>query len=164
MTPADAIEGLQRQFGDAVLDVVYFRDEATALIPGDKVVDVCRYCRDELGFNYLSDISAVDWLDRTPRFDIVYHLLSLESWIRLRIKVQTDVGVPVPTVIPVWGGANWPEREVYDLFGVEFAGHPDMRRILMPEGWIGHPLRKDYAQTQIALPRPKRDKATPREK
>jgi NADH-quinone oxidoreductase subunit C len=163
VTPGDAIEGLQQQFGDAVLDVVYFRDEVSALVPRDRVVEVCRYCRDRLGFNYLSDITAVDWLDRRPRFDVVYHLLSLESWARLRIKVQTDVGVPVPTVIPVWGGANWPEREAYDMFGIEFDGHPDMRRILMPEGWIGYPLRKDFAQTQIALPRPKRDKATPRE-
>jgi NADH-quinone oxidoreductase subunit C len=163
VTPADSIQGLQQQFGGAVLDVVYFRDETTALVAREHVVDVCRYCRDSLGFNYLSDITAVDWLDRSPRFDVVYHLLSLETWTRLRLKVQANPGELIPTVIPVWGAANWPEREVYDMFGIEFDGHPDMRRLLMPDGWIGHPLRKDYPQTQIALPRPKRDKATPRE-
>src|SRR5207248_4851712 len=98
----------------------------------------------DLGYNYLSDLTAVDWLDRRPRFDVVYHLLSLTDFVRFRLKLQTDEGEAVPTVTPLWGAANWAEREVWDLFGIEFAGHPDLRRILMPEDWEGYPLRKDY--------------------
>jgi NADH-quinone oxidoreductase subunit C len=119
---------------------------------------VCRYCHDELGYNYLSDVSATDWLDRRPRFDVVYHIMSLSDWTRFRLKVQVNEGEAVPSVIPVWRGANWGEREVWDLFGIEFADHPDLRRLLLPEGWIGFPLRKDFPQSQIALPRPKADK------
>jgi NADH:ubiquinone oxidoreductase subunit C len=82
----------------------------------------------------------------------------MRDWSRLRLKVQVQDGQPAPTVTSVWPAANWPEREVWDLYGIEFAGHPDMRRILMPDGWIGFPLRKDYPQSQITLPRPKTDK------
>lgn len=159
MGPAETVEGLRQQFPDDVQDVVHFRGEVTALIRRERLVEVARVCRDEYDYNFLSDVSAVDWLDRNPRFDVVYHLTSLVSWTRLRLKVQANEGDAVPTVIPVWGGANWAEREVWDLFGINFEGHPDIRRLLLPEGWIGHPLRKDYRQTQIALPRPKSDKA-----
>ncbi|MBV9281212.1 MAG: NADH-quinone oxidoreductase subunit C [Chloroflexi bacterium] len=162
VTPASTADALRERFGDAVLDVAHFRGEVTAVVPKERLVEVCRFCRDDLGYNFLSDLTAVDWLDRRPRFDVVYHLTSLKDWVRFRLKVQTDEDVPVPTVIPVWGAANWAEREVWDLFGIEFAGHPDLRRIQMPEGWIGHPLRKDYAQSQITLPRPKADKVEKR--
>ena len=157
-TPTEAAEALQTEFGDVIQDVVHFRGEATIVVERDRIVDVATFCRDALRFNFLSDLTCVDWLDRSPRFDIVYHLTSLEYWTRVRLKVQTNDGEEVPSVIPVWAGANWPEREVFDLFGVRFAGNPDMRRLLLPEGYIGYPLRKDYAQTQIALPRPKADK------
>ncbi|MGI8826117.1 MAG: NADH-quinone oxidoreductase subunit C [Chloroflexota bacterium] len=158
MTPGESAEAIQADFGTVVRQVVPFRDEVTVLVDRERIVDVCLFCRDSLHYNFLSDISCTDWLDRAPRFDIVYHLTSLDHLIRLRLKVQADDGEAVPTVIPVWGGANWPEREVWDLFGVEFAGHPSLTRLLLPEGWIGHPLRKDYAQTQISLPRPRADK------
>jgi NADH-quinone oxidoreductase subunit C len=158
MTPAQAAEALSQRFGAAILNVFNFRDEVTVIVAKQVLVDVATSCRDELTFRFLSDITATDWLDRSPRFDVVYQLLSLDHWIRLRLKVQVELDEEVPTVIPVWGGANWPEREVWDLFGITFEGNPDMRRLLLPDGWIGHPLRKDYAQTQIALPRPKIDK------
>lgn len=158
MTPTETAEALQQRFGEAIGDVVAFRGEVTAVVARESLVDVCRVCKDQLGYDYLSDVSCVDWLDRRPRFDVVYHLTSLKHWIRFRLKVQVDPGQSVPTVIPVWAAANWAEREVWDLFGVEFEGHPDLRRLLMPEGWIGHPLRKDFPQTQISLPRPKADK------
>lgn len=158
MTPEQSGAAVRERFPDAVLDVVAFRGEVSLLIQRDQIADVCRFCRDELTYAFLSDLTAVDWLDRSPRFDIVYHLTSLEYMIRLRLKAQTDVNAPVPSVSDVWGAANWAEREVYDLYGVEFKGHPDLRRILLPEGWIGHPMRKDFQQTQIALPRPKSDK------
>jgi len=163
VSPEETSEALRARFGDSVLDVVHFRGEVTALIQRDLIVEVAGYCRDELQYNYLSDVTATDWLDRRPRFDVVYHLTSLEHWNRFRLKVQVDDGQQVPTVIPVWRAANWGEREVWDLFGVEFEGHPDLRRLLLPEGWIGHPLRKDYPQTQIALPRPKSDKVLQRD-
>lgn len=158
MTPEESGEALRARFPDSVLDVVHFRGEVSLLIQRDRIVDVCRFCHDDLTYNFLSDLSAVDWLDRSPRFDVVYHLTSLEHMIRLRLKVQTHVQQPVPSVTRVWGAANWAEREVYDLYGIEFSDHPDLRRILLPEGWVGHPMRKDFQQTQIALPRPKSDK------
>lgn len=158
MTPEESGAALQERFPEDVLDVVRFRGEVSLLIRRDRIAEVSRYCHDDLTYTFLSDLSAVDWLDRRPRFDIVYHLTSLESMSRLRLKVQTDAARPVPSVTGVWGAANWAEREVYDLYGVEFSDHPDLRRILLPEGWVGHPMRKDFPQTQIALPRPKTDK------
>lgn len=158
MTPSETADALTERFGGAVSDVVHFRNEVTAVVAGDSLIEAATFSRDDLGYDFLSDLTCVDWLDRSPRFDIVYHLMSLKHWGRFRLKVQADENQPVPTVIPVWAAANWAEREVWDLFGIEFAGHPDLRRIQMPEGWIGHPLRKDYPQSQIALPRPKSDK------
>ena len=158
MTPGETAEALRERFGDAIGDVVHFRGEVTAVASRDSIVDVATYCRDELGYDFLSDLTCVDWLDRSPRFDVVYHLTSLKHWVRFRLKVQVDEDQSVPTVIPVWAAANWAEREVWDLFGVEFDGHPDLRRLLMPDGWQGHPLRKDFPQSQIALPRSKVDK------
>jgi NADH-quinone oxidoreductase subunit C len=149
---------LRDRFGDAILEVSSFRGEVTVVVAPQYVIEVCRCCRDESGYDYLSDLTCVDWLDRDPRFDLVYHLTSMQHWQRLRVKTGANLGESVPTMIPVWPAANWAEREVWDLFGVEFAGHPDLRRIMMPEGWVGHPLRKDYPQSQITLPRPKVDK------
>jgi NADH-quinone oxidoreductase subunit C len=157
VTPAETAEALRGRFPDDILDVTRFRGEVSALVRRDSIVDVARACH-EFGFNYLSDLTAVDWPERSPRFDVVYHIAAVPSAIRFRLKVQTDEDGSVPTVCDVWGAANWAEREVYDLFGIKFDGHPDLRRLLMPEGWIGHPLRKDFRQTQIALPRPKTDK------
>ncbi len=158
MEPAQTAEALQGRFGASVRELIFFRGEGTALVETERIVEVARFCRDELGFNFLSDLSATDWLDRDERFDVVYHITSVSDGARFRLKVQVVLSEKVPTVTPVWSAANWAEREVFDLFGIEFDGHPDLRRILMPEGWIGHPLRKDYPQTQITLPRPKSDK------
>ena len=158
MNPAETADALRAHFKDDVLDVVQFRTEFTALVRREVLRDVALYCRDELGYNFCSDVSCTDWLDRTPRFDVVYHIAQVPQTVRFRLKVQTSDGESVPSLISVWPSMNWGEREVWDLFGIEFDGHPDLRRFLMPEGWIGFPLRKDYAQTQIALPRPKTDK------
>jgi NADH/F420H2 dehydrogenase subunit C len=98
-------------------------------------------------FDFLSDVTGVDRLnlpENSPRFEVVYHVYSIQHGRRLRLKVRVDEGQAVPTVTEVWPTANWHEREVSDLFGVPFAGHPDLRRILMPDDWEGHPLRKDY--------------------
>lgn len=158
MSPEESAEALQGAFGDAIHDVVAFRGEVAAAVDKNRLVEICEYCRDHLGYDFLSDVTCVDWLDRTPRFDVVYQLTSLKYWIRFRLKVLVNEGEAVPTVIPVWGAANWAEREVWDMFGIDFEGHPYLERLLLPEGWIGHPLRKDFRQTQIALPRPRADK------
>jgi NADH-quinone oxidoreductase subunit C len=157
LSPDESAEALRERFPNDILDVTRFRGEVTTVVRRESIAQVAHTCRD-LGYNFLSDLTASDWPDRPPRFDVVYHLVAVPSGVRLRLKVQAGENDTVPTVSQVWGAANWAEREVYDMFGVVFEGHPDMRRILMPEGWIGHPLRKDFQQTQIALPRPKTDK------
>jgi NADH-quinone oxidoreductase subunit C len=158
LVATEAADALGARFGDAIRAVTTFRQEISVVVDAQEIVAACTFLRDECHYDYLSDLTAVDWLDRLPRFDVVYHILSMRDWSRLRLKVQVQDGQPAPTVTSVWPAANWPEREVWDLYGIEFAGHPDMRRILMPDGWIGFPLRKDYPQSQITLPRPKTDK------
>ena len=113
------------------------------------VVRVMRFLRDDERclFWCIIDITAVDWPEREQRFDVVYHLLSPRRNQRIRVKVQTDEATPVPSIISVYRGADWFEREVYDLYGVLFAGHPDLRRLLTDYGFEGHPLRKDFPLT-----------------
>jgi NADH-quinone oxidoreductase subunit C len=121
-------------------------DFATIYVPVERLVDACRALREtrELSFEMLIEVTAVDFFPRTPRFEVVYHLVSISNRLRLRLKVRVPEGASVPTVQGVWPAAGWPEREVWDMFGIVFDGHPDLRRILMPEDWTGHPLRKDY--------------------
>jgi NADH-quinone oxidoreductase subunit C len=125
-------------------------DFATVYIPADKLVETCRALRDtpSLAFNAIIEITAADYLPHEPRFEVVYHLLSVPNRTRVRLKVRVaghaaGDGV-VPTVQGIWPGAAWPEREVWDMFGIVFSGHPDLRRLLMPDDWEGHPARKDY--------------------
>lgn len=121
-------------------------DMGVLTVPADGLVDVLIALRDDCGFAMLMDITGVDWLPREPRYDVNYHLLSLDDNTRLRVKVQLADApeLRVPSATGVWPGANWMEREVYDFFGIVFSGHPALTRILMPDEWIGHPLRKDY--------------------
>jgi NADH-quinone oxidoreductase subunit C len=119
----------------------------TVLVPVDHLAATCRTLHDLPGLEFVafSDVTAVDFHPRrTPRFDIVYHLVSPHRRARVRVKTQVHTAEPVPTVSSIWPGADWFEREVFDLFGIEFTGHPDLRRLMMPEDWEGHPLRKDY--------------------
>lgn len=119
----------------------------TILVPAEHLVAACRALHDGPGLEFVafSDVTAVDFHPRRqPRFDVVYHLVSPHRRARVRLKVQVDRDQPVPTVQTVWRGAGWAEREVFDLFGIVFAGHDDLRRLMMPEDWEGHPLRKDY--------------------
>ena len=121
-------------------------DFATIYVPADQLVATCRALLDTpaLRFNVLTEITAVDYLPRDPRFEVVYHLLSVPHRRRLRLKVRVGDGGSVQTVQRVWPSAGWFEREVWDMFGVLFDGHDDLRRILMPDDWEGHPARKDY--------------------
>ncbi|MGE5849656.1 MAG: NADH-quinone oxidoreductase subunit C [Candidatus Methylomirabilota bacterium] len=143
------LQRLREQFGEALLDVKVWRNEITVILRPADLVRVCRFLRDDpdLAFDFLSDVTGVDRLhlpENSPRFEVVYHVYSLQYRRRLRLKVRVDEDEAVSTVTDVWPTANWHEREVYDMFGVPFAAHPDLRRILMPDDWEGHPLRKDY--------------------
>jgi len=137
------LEGLP----DAVRSTHADHGDATALVARERLPDVLAFLRDdpELEFEMLSDVCAVDYLPREPRFEVVYHLYSVAHNHRVRVKVQVDEHDPVvPSVVPLYASANWMEREVWDLYGIRFEGHPDLRRILLYEEFEGHPLRKDY--------------------
>ncbi|HEV8523656.1 MAG TPA: NADH-quinone oxidoreductase subunit C [Terriglobales bacterium] len=130
------VQGARFQYGElnVYIDCAHIRD-ACSLLKNDP----------ELQFTFLSDITCVDWYPSEPRFEVVYHLLAMARKKRLRLKVKLAGDDPhLESVTSVWRGANFFEREIYDLFGVRFSGHPNLRRILMPEDWEGHPLRKDY--------------------
>lgn len=131
----------------AVAEVVEFRGETTIVVPRQHLRRTAEYLASEpsLRFSFLSDITAVDRFPLEPRFEVNYHLLSLDRRERLRLKVRVAGGDPVvPSVTSIWPTANWHERESFDLMGIRFEGHPDLSRILMPDDWEGHPLRKDY--------------------
>jgi NADH-quinone oxidoreductase subunit C len=151
---------LRERFADAIQDVSERLGETTVIIGPDAIAEVCQALRDDpaLQYNFLSTITAVDWLEREPRYDVLYHLMSLPTGAVLRLKIQVgDDELPqpeAPSVTSVYPAANWYEREMYDLFGIRFTGHPDLRRIEMPDDWVGHPLRKDYPLTGIQLPEP----------
>jgi len=116
----------------------------TVIVDAAKIVEVCRSFKDQ-GFERLATVTAVDWHPAEPRFEVVYHLHSIARNERLRLKCRlTSAAAEIDSVVPVWRSADWYEREVFDLFGIAFRGHPDLRRIMMPEDWDGHPLRKDY--------------------
>lgn len=137
---------IREQFPDAVIAVRELAGEQTVVVERDQIVEILTFLRDadELQYNFLSDLTAIDFLGRVPRFEVVYHLLSMPNRRRVRLKVLAEEETPVPSVVGVYPAANYLEREVYDMFGLDFEGHPDLRRILMPDEWEGHPLRKDY--------------------
>ena len=131
----------------SVEGVKFDRDEMTIYVERSTIREACALLRDDANcpFNYLSDVTCVDWYPSEPRFEVVYHLLSIPNKERVRLKVKLNGDGPaLDSITSVWPGANYFEREVFDLFGVRFNGHPYLRRILMPENWEGHPLRKDY--------------------
>ncbi|HZU28003.1 MAG TPA: NADH-quinone oxidoreductase subunit C [Bryobacteraceae bacterium] len=139
-----AAAALEQRDSAAIVDGHRDRDEPTLFIAPGKIVDVCRFFR-EMEFNRISSITGVDWYPADPRFEVVYHLHSTSRNERIRLKVRVREQEPeVESVTSVWRGANWYEREVFDMFGIRFRNHPDLRRILMPIDWEGHPLRKDY--------------------
>jgi NADH-quinone oxidoreductase subunit C len=141
------IEKLQQRFGAGVLRVDNLHGEETAVIARDRAPEIFRALHDdpEFAFEQLIDVTAVDWPARDPRFDVVYHLNSISRGHRLRVKVEVPAqDAWMPTVHPLWKSADWLERECFDMFGIEFRGHPDLRRILLYDSFAGHPLRKDY--------------------
>jgi NADH-quinone oxidoreductase subunit C len=141
---SDLTQRLRARFRDAILDTTIDRKQVIVLIDSSSALDVARECCDGEDFRMLVDVTAVDWLRREKRFDVVWNLYSFTKNERLRLKTHLGVGQSVASVFGVWPAANWLERECFDLFGIVFDGHPDLRRILLPDEWHGHPLRKDY--------------------
>ena len=140
-----AVVKLRGKFEASIIDVKEFRGEVTVTVKKEDIVEICRFLKTELSYNLLTDVTAVDFLGREPRFMMVYNLYSIPNKDRLRIKAPVaEADCAIDTVSCVWQTANWLEREAFDLFGIIFKNHPDLRRILMTEDWVGHPLRKDY--------------------
>ena len=137
----ELVRRLRVRFAAAIGETT--RDRAQSIVVvRDRVLEVCEYLKAGEKFDYLADLTAVDWLERQPRFDVILNLYSFTHNQRLRVKAP--VNESCPSVCRVWPAANWLEREVYDMFGIKFDGHPNLKRILMPDEWKGHPLRKDY--------------------
>jgi len=144
-----AVRLLRNVMPDAIVEIVRFRDETTIHVRAPMLRDVCALLRQgpEVQFDFLTDVTAVDMLRlrTTPRFDVVALLYSLRDRVRLRLKAGVNDGEAVPSLVPLWNGANWLEREAYDMFGIIFEGHPNLKRMLLPDDWDeGFPLRKDY--------------------
>ncbi|MDD2853063.1 MAG: NADH-quinone oxidoreductase subunit C [Desulfuromonadaceae bacterium] len=141
-----AVLKLKEKFAASIIEVVEFRGEVTVTVAKNSIIEILSFLKQSLQYNLLTDLTAVDYLGKKEeRFMMVYLLCSIPNKDRLRIKAAvTEVDCKIPTASTVWKTANWLEREVFDLFGITFDGHPDLRRILMTDDWVGHPLRKDY--------------------
>ena len=147
MEPLEIVERLKEKFSAEIIDVSDFRDQVAVSVKPGQIIDICRYLHDdpELYMDYLVDLCGVDYPDRKYRFEVVYNLFSIKHSHRIMIKALIKEKDPnVDSVMPIWAGADWLERETCDMYGIVFNGHPDLRRILMPEDWEGYPLRKDY--------------------
>jgi NADH-quinone oxidoreductase subunit C len=142
--PDDPETRLREQFPDALEEVAMTVDFPTVTVAKDSFLDVCRFARDTLGFDSPQSVNAID---RLTYFEVVYHLYSMRELRFLGLKVKVEREDPhMPSAYEVWRGVDWHEREVFDLFGVLFDGHPDLRRLLLPDDWEGHPMRKDYKE------------------
>lgn len=158
ITAVSTVEKIRERFAAEVIETVEYRDEQTIVLQPEALIAICTYLKKQLNYDFLETVTAVDWPERTPRFDVVYQLLSIQNqcFVRLKVRVgqKREEHPAVPTVSGLWPTANWYEREIYDLFGINFTGHPDLRRILMPPDWTTHPLRKDYPLSGFDLPEP----------
>lgn len=140
------IKNIKEKFGHSVLDTVVFKNEVTHIIKKENLLAICNFLKNdsEFQFNFLSDIAGVDYFPQKPRFEVVYHLYSIPKKHRLRLKIKLEDSETAPSVTSIWKTADWAEREAYDMFGIIFENHPDLKRIYMPDDWEGFPLRKDY--------------------
>jgi NADH-quinone oxidoreductase subunit C len=141
-----AVKKLQEKFPASVLEVTTFRGEVTIKVSKEEIVEVCKFLHSDpdLQYHLLTDLCGLDFFPQIPRFGVVYLLCSLKNNQRLRLKTRVEENKSIPSVESIWKVANWYEREVYDLFGIPFENHPDLRRILLWDGYEGYPLRKDY--------------------
>jgi len=138
------VKSLSSGVPEAVVSAKEFARQVTVVVKREKVAEVARYLKEKEDFRYCVDVTAVDWKKREPRFDVVYHFYSFSKNDRIRVKCTAADGEEVPSITSVYLAADWSERETWDMFGIRFAGHPDLRRILTWEGFNGHPLRKDF--------------------
>jgi NADH-quinone oxidoreductase subunit C len=145
-----AVNLLQNEFPQVIISIKKYRNETTILVGKDKIREICSYLKYTLEFTFLADLTAVDYLEvKSPRYEVVYHVHRFgpecEENVRIRLKAElTDNDPTINSVVSVWSTADWLEREVYDMFGIKFNEHPDLRRILMPEDYGPHPLKKDF--------------------
>ncbi len=152
---------LQQKFPQSIKEIIFFRDELTFIVDKSDIVEITRFLKEdaELKFNLLVDLTAVDRVKRKDRFEVVYNLFSLKNKFRIRLKARVDESeCSIDSITSVYGTADWHERETYDMFGIKFNNHPDLRRIYMPEDYEYYPLRKDFPLLGIpgSLPLPKR--------
>ena len=140
----ELVKRYRARFGEGLREAWTDRKQAILVVALERLLEVAEYTRDDEQFDLLTDLTAVDWPKREKRFDLVLNLYSFPKHERLRIKVQVGDGESAPSVAGIWPTADWLEREVYDMFGIVFAGHPNLKRLLLPEEWEGFPLRKDY--------------------
>jgi NADH-quinone oxidoreductase subunit C len=141
------VAGLRSWSANAIEEVIEFRGETTVVVARKNLRSIAERCRDDHGlqFNLLTDATCLDRFPMEPRYELQYHLVSIPLRQKVRIRVRRFGNDPVvDSMVPVWPGANWLEREIFDLFGIQFTGHPDLRRILLPDDWEGYPLRKDF--------------------
>lgn len=140
-----AVVKLKERFADALIDAKEFRGEVTVTVKKENILEVLKCLRDDLRYNFLVDVTAVDYLGQDPRFMVVYQLTSIPNKDKIRVKAPvSEADCTIDSASGLWNSANWLEREAYDLMGVVFKGHPNLKRILMTDEWVGHPLRKDY--------------------
>ncbi|MEK6590541.1 MAG: NADH-quinone oxidoreductase subunit C [Nitrospinota bacterium] len=147
MEESITLKKLKERFPDSIIDTHSFRGDDTAIVKREDILQITKFLRDdgELLYNFMMDLTAVDYLGREPRFEVVYHLYSLKYNTRVRIKSPVpEQDCTIDSIISIWIAADWFEREAYDLYGIIFKGHPNLKRILLYEGFKGHPLRKDY--------------------
>ena len=143
---ADVVaERLRKWDAKSVAEVIEFHGETTLVVPRELLRATAEFCRANLEFNFLSDATSVDRFPVEPRFELNYHLVSIPRKTKIRLRTRVSGADPVvDSLVPVWPGAGWLEREIFDLMGIRFTGHPDLRRILLPDDWEGYPLRRDY--------------------
>jgi NADH-quinone oxidoreductase subunit C len=150
MKTAEVVQQLRAQLGEVIVNEVHFMGEVTLEVRKEHLKDVLSFLKQapEAGYEVLMDLTGVDYLEPVKQTEVVYWLHNPTNLERIRVTVFAGRDEMIPSVTDLWRGADWYEREVFDLFGVKFEGHPDLKRILMPDDWVGHPLRRDYALTE----------------
>jgi len=152
----EVIAALRERFGEEVGELVEYANEQTVYVSSESIVEVCRFLKDELGFTYLADMGAIDRFTETERFELFYNLVNMQERQRVRVKIRVEDGASVETLTGVYRAANWHEREAWDMMGIIFANHPDLRRMFMPDDFEYHPQRKEFPTIGIpgSLPLP----------
>jgi len=160
MSETNLLESVRAKIGRDVIGYHSYVGDDTVLVRRESIIPILKMLKEEFGFNMLADLSAVDYYGQEPRFEVVYHLNSLDRLQRIRIKIPVNEGETVDTATVLWPIADWLEREAWDMFGIVFKGHPNLKRLLMFDEFVGHPLRKDYPinkrQPRVKLRTPER--------